>query len=89
MQHDDWTRPADRVLGCLIGQPPRASAPLLLLVNAEPEDARFVLPGGTWEVVLHTAEPQQHGRWREGETAYALAGRSVVVLAAAGHGLRL
>jgi glycogen operon protein len=89
MQRDDWTRPEDRVLGCLIGRPPRSQAPLLLLVNAESADAAFMLPGGAWEVVIHTAEPQQHGRWCEGGAPYPLAARSVVVLAAAGHGLRL
>jgi glycogen operon protein len=89
MERDDWSRPGERVLGCLIGQPPRAAAPLLLLVNGAAEPTEFRLPGGSWEVVVHSAEARQHGRWREGDAAYALAARSVVVLAAAGHGLRL
>ena len=89
MQRDDWSRPDERVLGCLIGQPQRASAPLLLLVNGAAEPIDFMLPGGTWEVVVHSAEAQQHGSWREGDAVYALAARSVVVLAAAGHELRL
>jgi len=58
-------------------------------LNGDVRDSEFLLPGGTWEVVVHSADPQQHGSWREGEAPYALAARSVVVLAAAGHGLRL
>ena len=52
------------------------------------DDAVFRLPGGTWEVVLHSTEPLEELRWREGGTDYALVARSVVVLAAAGHALR-
>ncbi|MEO6745326.1 MAG: glycogen debranching protein GlgX [Caldimonas sp.] len=89
MQRDDWSRPGERVLGCLIGQPERSAAPLLLLVNGDARDSEFLLPGGTWEVVVHSADPKQHGSWREGDAVYALAARSVVVLAAAGHELRL
>jgi len=89
MQREDWSRSGERVLGCLIGQPQHSAAPLLLLVNGDVRDSEFLLPGGTWEVVVHSADPQQHGSWREGEAPYALAARSVVVLAAAGHGLRL
>jgi len=89
MQRDDWSRTGESILGCLIGQPQRAAVPLLLLVNGDADDSDFLLPGGTWEVVVHSAESQQHGSWREGEAPYALAARSVVVLAAAGHGLRL
>ena len=89
MQREDWSRSGERVLGCLIGQPQRSAAPLLLLVNGDARDSKFLLPGGTWEVVAHSADPQQHGSWREGEAVYGLAARSVVVLAAAGHGLRL
>ena len=89
MLRDDWSRPGERVLGCLIGQPTGSGAPLLMLVNGAAEAVDFMIPGSGWQIVVHTADPLEEGRWREGGSAYPLAARSVVVLAAAGHALRL
>ena len=38
LQGDAWADPTQRVLGCLIGEPGRAAAPLLILVNAGETD---------------------------------------------------
>ncbi len=89
MRLEDWSQLDRQVLGCLVGKPRRLGAPLLLLFNAEPNDRAFPLPGGTWQVVLHTVEAREHGRWVPGDAPFALPARSVVVLAAAGHDLVL
>jgi glycogen operon protein len=86
---DDWPRPGVQALGCLASRPGRAGAPLLLLFNPEPRDVDFAVPAGAWEIVLHSAEAAAHGRRVAGGAAFALAARSVVVLAADGHALRL
>ena len=91
MLAEDWVQPDRQVLGCLVGKPGRLKVPLLLLFNAEPIDRAFPLPGGTWQVVLHTVDAGrlELGRWVAGAAPFALAARSVVVLAAAGHELDL
>jgi glycogen debranching enzyme GlgX len=89
MQPEDWQQSDRYVLGCLVGKPARARAPMLILMNAGPRDARLPLPGGTWQTALHTADAREHGRWCEGGAVFTLPARSVVVLAAAGHGLEL
>jgi len=86
---DDWPRAGTQVLGCLASRPGGAGAPLLLMFNPEPRDADFALPPGAWEIVLHSADEAAHGRRVDGGAAFALAARSVVVLAATGHSLRL
>ena len=88
MRPEDWTQENRHVLGCLVGKPARERAPILLLFNAEVRDVAFPLPGGSWEIVLHTADPAEHGRWVVGETVFALPARCVVAMAAAGHALR-
>ena len=77
------------MLGCLIGEPARAAAPLLLLVNAEAEVARFLLPAGVWEVILDTTAPTGRGRWHgQGETELPVAAGSLLLLAAAGAAIK-
>jgi len=88
MRPEDWTQENRHVLGCLVGRPARERAPILLLFNAEERDVAFPLPGGSWEIVLHTVDAAAHGRWVVGETVFTLPARSVVAMAAAGHALR-
>ncbi|MEP7101016.1 MAG: glycogen debranching protein GlgX [Burkholderiales bacterium] len=90
LQSEAWADPATRVLGCLIGEPGRAAAPLLLLVNADAEDTDFVLPAGVWQVMLDTAHPRGLGSWYgQGETTLALPAGSLLLLAAAGADIKL
>jgi glycogen operon protein len=89
MQSGDWQQLDRFVLGCLIGKPAHSRAPILLLLNASAQNRQFMLPGGTWELVLNTAEARQPRRWCEGGAAFALPARGLVVLAAAGHDLVL
>ncbi len=90
LQGDAWRDPTSRVLGCLIGEPGRAAAPLLLLVNAEADDSAFLLPAGVWEVVLDTTRPTGLGRWQgQGEVELPLPAGSLLLLAAAGANIRL
>jgi glycogen operon protein len=85
-----WSDPDSRVLGCLIGEPGRAAAPLLVLVNAGAADTQFLLPAGVWEVIVDTTEPSGRGAWHgQGEVALPLPAGSLLLLAAAGAGIRL
>ena len=80
-----WSDPSSRTLGCLIGEPGRVRAPLLLLVNADAADTTFMLPAGVWKVVLDSTHPRGLGRWYgQGETALPLPAGSLLLLAAAG-----
>ncbi len=90
MQSATWSDSADRVLGCLIGEPGRAAAPLLLLVNALGDDSSFMLPAGVWEVVLDSTHPRGLGSWHgQGEVALPLPAGSLLLLAASGADIRL
>ncbi|MBG6075184.1 glycogen debranching protein GlgX [Polaromonas sp. CG_9.11] len=85
LQDQDWRDNSKRVLGCLIGQPGRARAPLLLLVNPEAEDRDFMLPAGVWQAVLDTADPRGVTRWQgQGEAPLKLAAHSLMLLVVAG-----
>ena len=85
-----WNGDASRVLGCLIGEPGRARAPLLLLVNADAHDHDFPVPSGVWEVLLDTTHPRGAGSWRgQGGVNITLKASSLQVLAVAGSGIRL
>ena len=89
LEDDDWGNPDQRLLGCLIGQPGRAKAPLLLLVNPEVEAHDVLLPAGVWQAVLDTRHPRGLTRWQgQGEAPFALAAHSLVLLVAAGTELR-
>ena len=86
----DWSDGDDRVLGCLIGEPGRAQAPLLLLVNAGADDASFMLPAGVWQVVLDSGHARGIGSWHgQGEIALPLPAGALMLLAAAGAAIDL
>jgi glycogen operon protein len=86
----DWHDSTSRLFGCLIGEPGRAAAPLLLLVNADAQDGSFMLPAGVWEVILDTTHPRGLGSWHgQGEAALPLPAGSLLLLAAAGADVRL
>ncbi|HEU4460840.1 MAG TPA: glycogen debranching protein GlgX [Methylibium sp.] len=85
-----WQDGHRRAFGCLIGQPGRAQAPLLLLFNAEAEARPHRLPAGVWEVLLDSTHPRGLGAWSgQGESDLVLPAASVLLLAAAGANLRL
>ena len=87
---DEWRRPDGRVFGCLIGRPGAGRTPLLLLVNGEPGDIDFMLPAGAWQALLDSAQPRGEAHWQgAGDALYPLPGRSLVLLAAPGHGIEL
>ena len=88
MDDQAWQDTGERVLGCLIGQPGRARAPLLLLVNPEDDDQMVMLPAGVWQAVLDTAHPRGLTRWQgQGDTLLSLPAHSLMLLAAAGTAL--
>ena len=85
MQGDAWRDPASRALACLIGQPGRARAPLLLLVNAGDQACDFMLPAGVWQAMLDSAHPRGDAQWHgQGEVPISVAAHSVQLLAVAG-----
>ena len=89
LQGADWRDPATRVLGCLIGEPGRARAPLLLLINADAQARQFLLPAGVWEVLLDSNHPKGWGSFHgQGETELPLPPGSFLLLAAAGADVR-
>ena len=89
LQGDAWRNPGSRALGCLIGRPGRATAPLLLLVNAGTEPQSFQLPAGVWQALLDSADPRGHTHWHgQGEVALEVAAHSLLLLAAAGAGVQ-
>ena len=88
LQGQAWSDSNERVLGCLIGQPGRAKAPLLLLLNPDADDHDFMLPAGVWQAVLDTSQPRGMARWQgQGEMPYPLPAHSLVLLVAAGTDL--
>ena len=79
---DDWRDLSARCFGALIGAPGKTATPLLLLFNGDTVDRRFSLPAGDWHALLDTVDVRGRTSWRsDGETPYALAARSVVLLA--------
>jgi len=83
-----WHDPAQRALACLIGQPGRARAPLLLLVNAGAQAQGFRLPAGVWQALLDSTDPHGHSQWHgQGEVMLEVAPHSLQLLAAAGAGV--
>ncbi len=85
LQGDAWQDPASHVMGCLIGKPGAAKAPLLLLTNPERADTPFMLPAGVWQALLDTSHPRGVTRWHgQGEVPYTVQAHSLVLLAAAG-----
>ena len=88
LQGDDWQRPGEPFLGCLIGKPAHAKAPMLWLINGGTSDVQFVLPAGAWRGVLDTAHPRGLGTDPR-TSAVSVAGRSMQVLAAEGNHFEL
>ena len=85
LQGDEWRHGGNPVLGCLIGKPARAKAPLLWLINGSAHDADFRLPAGGWQVVLDTSHARGVGRWNgQGEVALPVPARSMLLLSAIG-----
>ena len=85
LQGEAWRDHSEGVLGCLIGQPGRAKAPLLLLVNPDADDHEFMLPAGVWQAVLDTVHPRGVTRWHgQGEARLRLGAHSLMLLVAAG-----
>jgi glycogen operon protein len=90
LQGNAWRDPHSRAFGCLIGQPGRARAPLLLLFNGGAVDHAFMLPAGVWQAFLDTDNPRGHASfYGQGEVPYPLTAHSVVLLAAAGNTIKL
>ncbi|HPW06746.1 MAG TPA: glycogen debranching enzyme GlgX, partial [Burkholderiaceae bacterium] len=84
-----WQDPSSHVMGCLIGQPGKAKAPLLLLINPERSDHPFILPAGVWQALLDTSHPLGLTAWHgQGEVPFMLPAHSLVVLAAAGASIK-
>ena len=80
-----WHDASLQVMGCLIGQPGGAKAPLLLLINPEHTAHTFMLPSGVWQALLDTSHLRGHADWHgQGEVPYTVAANSLVLLAAAG-----
>jgi len=89
LQSHDWRDADARAFACLIGEPGRAAAPLLLLVNADPQPRDFMLPAGVWEVLLDSTHPVGRGGWHgQGESLFAMPACSLRLLAAAGANIR-
>ncbi|MFM1908358.1 MAG: hypothetical protein RLZZ591_2035 [Pseudomonadota bacterium] len=89
LQGEAWQATQERALGCLIGRPGRARAPVLILINPEPSHTRFKLPAGVWQAVLDTTHPRGVARWQgQGEVLFPLPAHSLVMLVAAGVTIR-
>ena len=85
LQGDAWRDPTTRALGCLIGAPGHARAPLLLLINAGNQPRAFRLPAGVWQALLDSAHPRGNADWHgQGEVSIEVAAHSLQLLAAAG-----
>ena len=90
LQGDAWRDAGTRALGCLIGRPGRAKAPLLLLVNGDAVERSFLLPAGVWQAWLDTSDARGRAAWHgQGEVPFPLAAHSLVMLAAAGADINL
>jgi pullulanase/glycogen debranching enzyme len=88
MDSDAWHDDTSRVLGCLIGRPGRARAPLLLLVNGDATPCDFMLPAGVWKGLLDTTHPRGGSRWHgQGEAPIGVGAHGLMLLAAAGAGV--
>lgn len=76
-----WNEPGGGTLGCLIGKAGGTPQWLLLLVNPQTMDRRFVLPPGTWRALLDTAHNEPDADWI-GESTFNLSAHSLVLLIA-------
>jgi glycogen operon protein len=82
MRAHNWADLSDGLLGCLIGQPGRASTPLLLLFNPHDSEHAFVLPAGFWRILLDTAKSgsEHDGPVPHEASFYPLQAHSVALL---------
>jgi len=80
MHSQNWNDPTDGVLGCLIGHPGRAKTPLLLLFNPQSSDRLFVLPAGSWRILLDTARNEVGDALRQDAASYPLLSHSLALL---------
>jgi glycogen debranching enzyme GlgX len=82
LQGDAWQDVGAAVLGCLIGRPGKALAPLMILVNAGRLARPFALPAGEWHVALDTMYPtgKPHAAKLLESLSYELAAHSLVLL---------
>ena len=59
-------------------------------MNAEAQPQHFMLPAGVWEVILDTTHALGMGAWHgQGEVLLPLPAGSLLLLAAAGAGVKL
>jgi glycogen operon protein len=76
-----WHDPQHRAIGCLLPQPARSAAALLLLFNSGEADIAFALPPGRWRVRLDSAEPRGESTRPDGDNApFALRAHSMALL---------
>jgi len=80
MQPQSWNDAGDGVLGCWVGQPGRATAPLLLLFNPHASDRTFVLPTGSWRILLDTVACFNGEINRQAIGSYPLQAHSIAML---------
>ena len=85
LQGQAWNETHNCLLGCFIGQPGRADAPMLLLLNAGSTDDTFALPPGHWQGVLDTSLSQGTCNWRiEGQAPVRIPAHSLLLLITCG-----
>ena len=90
LEGNAWNAADDRCFACLIGEPGRAAAPLLLLFNGGADDHDMRLPGGVWQLLLDTSRPRGDGDWHgQGDSKLTVPGAALLLLAAAGAEVRL
>ena len=81
MVDNDWGNTEQRVLGCLIGRPGKATAPMLMLFNTGTVDATFTLPEGAWRALLDSSSPRGDTAWSGIRgSACTVGGRSLILL---------
>jgi glycogen debranching enzyme GlgX len=86
MADDDWAEHDRPVLACLVGKPGKSVVPMLLLLNGHSLEHAFVLPPGSWQVRLDSADPRGLGTRRPlRDLPFTVGARSVVVLVADAH----
>ena len=69
-----WHDSGRRALAAFIGRPGRPGPPLLLLVNGDATDHPFVLPDGTWRLLLDSTQPRGDSAWRGRHACHVPAG---------------
>ena len=89
LEGQDWSHPTEGILGCLIGHPGRATAPVVMLVNPSNHDGSFLLPPGQWQAVLDCSDVHGRSDWLgHGGAQFPLPAHSLALLVTAGARLR-